>query len=102
MVTTVGTGRPGFAALPDDHRPGGQYRGSFRRAIATRRPVASCLQTGFFFDTIERQDPDFDEDNLVLEDNLEEFGLMTDEEEAYWKSTGRAMRVDPSEPFPST
>lgn len=41
-------------------------------------------KTGYFFDTIERLDPDFDEDNLDLEDNLEEFGPMSKEEENYW------------------
>jgi hypothetical protein len=49
-------------------------------------------ETGFFFDTIERVDPDFDEDNLILEDNLEEFGLMTDEEESYWKAQADRWR----------
>jgi hypothetical protein len=39
---------------------------------------------GYFFDTIERIDPDFDEDDLDLEDNLEEFGPMSQEEESYW------------------
>jgi len=41
-------------------------------------------KTSYFFDTIERIDPDFDEDELDLEDNLEEFGPMSQEEEAYW------------------
>ena len=41
-------------------------------------------KTGYFFDTIERIDPDFDEDDLNLEDNLEEFGPMSAEEETYW------------------
>jgi len=41
-------------------------------------------KTGYFFDTIERLDPDFDEDDLDLEDNLEEFGPMSKEEESYW------------------
>ena len=59
-----------------------------------REAPASGLmpETGFFFDTIERVAPDFDEDNLVLEDNLEEFGLMTDEEESYWKAQAERWR----------
>ncbi|MGC9451631.1 MAG: uroporphyrinogen decarboxylase family protein [Oceanipulchritudo sp.] len=48
--------------------------------------------SGFFFDSIERVDPDFDEDNLVVEDNLEEFGLMTDEDVAYWEREAAQMR----------
>lgn len=49
-------------------------------------------KTGYFFDTIERLDPDFDEDALKVEDNLEEFGLMTAEEEAYWKEQAAIWR----------
>jgi len=47
-------------------------------------PSGELPKTGYFFDTIERIDPDFDEDELNVEDNLEEFGLMTDEDVAYW------------------
>jgi hypothetical protein len=49
-------------------------------------------KTGYFFDTIERIDPDFDEDALKVEDNLEEFGLMTDNEAAYWKEQAAVYR----------
>ncbi len=42
-------------------------------------------KTGYFFDTIERIHPDYDEDDLKIEENLEEFGLMSAEEESYWK-----------------
>jgi len=51
----------------------------------TSAPASGHMpKTSFFFDTIERIDPDFDEDELDLEDNLEEFGPMSKEEEAYW------------------
>ncbi len=51
----------------------------------TSAPASGHMpKTGFFFDTIERIDPDFDEDELDLEDNLEEFGPMSQEEETYW------------------
>jgi uroporphyrinogen-III decarboxylase len=40
-------------------------------------PSGRMPKGGFFFDTIVRQDP-FDEDNLNVEDNLEEFGPVTD------------------------
>ena len=33
-----------------------------------------------------------DEDNLKIEDNLEEFGLMSDEEAAYWESEAARLR----------
>ena len=49
------------------------------------RACAMMPRTGYFFDTIERLDPEFDEDNLKLEDNLEEFGLMSESEANYWK-----------------
>jgi len=49
-------------------------------------------KTGYFFDTIERIDPDFDEDELKVEDNLEEFGLMSAEEENYWKEQAEIYR----------
>lgn len=49
-------------------------------------------RTGYFFDAIERIDPDFDEDDLDLEDNLEEFGPMDDKEEAYWKEQAHRWR----------
>ncbi len=49
-------------------------------------------KSGYFFDTIERIDPDFDEDDLKVEDNLEEFGLMSDEEAAYWQKQAEQWR----------
>lgn len=49
-------------------------------------------KTGYFFDTIERIDPDYDEDNLKVEDNLEEFGLMTEAEERYWREQAEIWR----------
>ncbi|MBK1875612.1 uroporphyrinogen decarboxylase family protein [Pelagicoccus mobilis] len=55
-------------------------------------PSGHMPQTGYFFDTIERLDPDFDEDDLKLEDNLEEFGLMSRSEEAYWTEQAAKVR----------
>jgi len=51
-------------------------------------------KSGYFFDTIERIDPDFDEDDL-MEDNLEEFGPMKTEEEAYWRKQAEVFRDCP-------
>lgn len=42
------------------------------------RPSGHLPTSGYFFDTIVRQDP-IDEDNLNPEDNLEEFGPISDE-----------------------
>ncbi len=55
-------------------------------------PSGHMPKTGYFFDTIERIDPDFDEDELKLEDNLEEFGPMSTEEETYWKEQAELSR----------
>ncbi|MCL5744119.1 MAG: methyltransferase, partial [Acidobacteria bacterium] len=41
-------------------------------------------KNGYFFDTIIRQDP-FDEDHLNVEDNLEEFGPISDEDLAHFR-----------------
>lgn len=54
-------------------------------------PSGQLPKTGYFFDTIERIDPDYDEDDLNVDDNLEEFGLMTDEDVAYWTREAEAM-----------
>ena len=55
-------------------------------------PSGHMPKTGYFFDTIERIDPDYDEDDLNLEDNLEEFGPMSDREAAYWTEQAELAR----------
>lgn len=47
-------------------------------------PSARMPRDSFFFDTIERQEP-FREEELTPEANLEEFGLLKDEDLNYWK-----------------
>ena len=44
----------------------------------------------FFFDSIVRQEP-LDEDALRVEDNLEEFALMDEEDIAYWRCEAEAL-----------
>jgi hypothetical protein len=46
-------------------------------------PSGRMPQGGWYFDTIVRQPP-IDEENLNVEDNLEEFGPLSDEELAYY------------------
>ena len=60
-------------------------------------PSAKMPSDGYFYDAVIRQDP-IDESKLNPEDNLEEFGIVTDEELAFWKSqvnknysTGKAL-----------
>jgi len=58
----------------------------------TSAPPSGHMPTnGYFFDSIVRQEP-IDEDNLNPEDNLEEFGLMSDEEKQYWTNMAAATR----------
>ncbi len=48
------------------------------------QPSGRMPVSGYFFDTIIRQ-PSIDESKLDPEDNLEEFGYVTDESLEYWK-----------------
>lgn len=59
----------------------------------TVRPSAMMPKTGFFFDALDRQEP-FDDSKLRLEDNLEEFTLISDHDLEYWKQ--QAFRVENS------
>lgn len=49
-------------------------------------PSAMMPKNGFFFDALDRQTP-IDDSQLKLEDNLEEFGYVTEEDLMYWKNT---------------
>ncbi|RKX32635.1 MAG: methyltransferase [Verrucomicrobia bacterium] len=62
-----------------------------------REAPASGLmpRTGYFFDTIERIDPGYDEDKLQVEDNLEEFGPMSAREEIYWTEQAKRWKDCP-------
>jgi hypothetical protein len=58
---------------------------------------AKMPESGYFFDAIDRQQP-IDEDKLNVEDNLEEFSLISSKTLSYWrqevaraKSTGKAI-----------
>lgn len=50
--------------------------------------------TGYFFDTIIRQEP-IEEDKLDPADNLEEFGPLSAEDVAYWQALAPTMRDSP-------
>jgi hypothetical protein len=49
-------------------------------------PSGMMPKNGYFFDAIDRQQP-VDDSNLKVEDNLEEFGKVTQVEIDYWKET---------------
>lgn len=50
----------------------------------TAPPSGHMPKGGYFFDTLIRQEP-LDEDHLNPEDNLEEFGLLTEADLAYYR-----------------
>ena len=69
----------------------------FPEGDTSAKPSGRMPKGGFFFDTIIRQAP-FDEDNLKLEENVEEFGPVSQEdldhfaaEAAAARATGRAV-----------
>jgi len=49
-------------------------------------------KTGYFFDAIVRQEP-IDEEMLDVQDNLEEFGLISEKELNFWKESTRKARA---------
>jgi hypothetical protein len=63
----------------------------FPKGDRSAPPSGHMPKSSYFFDTIIRQ-PEYDEDDLILEDNLEEFGIMTEEEAVYWKSEADRVR----------
>jgi hypothetical protein len=56
----------------------------------TAPPSGRMPATGWYFDSIVRQPP-FDEDNLNVEDNLEEFGPISEEDLAYFEREVRRL-----------
>lgn len=54
-------------------------------------PSGHMPSNGYFFDSIIRQEA-FDEDHLNVEDNLEEFGVMGEDEKAYWRAEVERIR----------
>ena len=56
----------------------------YPRGDTSVQPSGRMPVSGYFFDTIIRQSP-IDESKLDPEDNLEEYGYVTDESLEYWK-----------------
>ncbi len=54
-------------------------------------PSGMMPKTGFFFDALNRQEP-IDDATLTVEDNLEEFGFITEQELHYWKGQADMAR----------
>lgn len=58
----------------------------------TSAPASGRMpRNGFFFDAIIRQQP-FDEENPDVNDNLEEYGLVSEIDLEYWKATAQKAR----------
>lgn len=55
-------------------------------------PSGRMPKTGYFFDAIVRQEP-FSEEQLDPNDNLEEFGLISERELEFWKESVRLARA---------
>ena len=53
-------------------------------------PCAVMPKSGYFFDALNRQEP-IDDSTLKVEDNLEEFTLITNHDLQYWKTQAEAV-----------
>ena len=71
---------PENAALKEDGK-GGFY--VFPQGDATAAPSGHFPADGYYFDNLERPDPDFDEDKPDLSGNLEDYGTVSDDQIAY-------------------
>jgi hypothetical protein len=54
-------------------------------------PSGMMPKSGYFFDAIERQDP-IDDSKLRVEDNLEEFGYISESDLVYWKNQIESLK----------
>jgi hypothetical protein len=54
-------------------------------------PSAKMPSSGYFFDALTRQDP-IDDNNLNVENNLEEFSLISDDDLDYWRTQFEKVR----------
>ena len=56
-------------------------------------PSGMMPKSGYFFDALDRQKP-IDDAKLTVEDNLEEFGKITEPELVYWKDQVASLNND--------
>lgn len=77
-----------FRMTPDGN--GGWY--AYPQGDLSCEPSAHMPAKSPYFDAIERCD-DFDEDNMNPEDNLEEFGLLSDQDIAYIAEKAKEARA---------
>jgi len=73
--------------LPGNFNPGYNDNGDilvYAEGDTSYPPTAMMPKTGYFFDALNRQKP-VDDSTLKVEDNLEEFGYVTETDLNYWK-----------------
>ena len=59
----------------------------------SQSPSGMMPKTGYFFDALNRQEP-IDDSKLTVEDNLQEFGYITENELEHWKNQVRSIGDD--------
>ena len=80
--------------VPEEFRTTKDEKGDvliYPQGDTSARPSGRMPENGYFFDAIIRQQP-FEEDELNPEDNLEEYGLVSDDDLKYWKTTTQKAR----------
>ena len=102
-ISTAGPGREWrcpwgqVVLVPPDFRTRTEPNGDvyiFPAGDTSVPPSGHMPASSFFFDAVIRQEP-IDEDNLAPADNLEEFGLLSDLDIAYWEERAAALRGCP-------
>lgn len=58
---------------------------AFPQGDLSQSPSGVMPEFGYFFNAIERQEGEIEDEKLRVEDNLEEFCLISDEDLTYWK-----------------
>ena len=69
---------------------GGLYQ--YPEGDKTVPPSGFMPKGGYYFDALPRETPPFDEDNPSVEDNLEEFALLSDEVLRYYQKETESLR----------
>jgi len=80
--------------VPEDFNTSPATDGSLLIYPEGDKSVAACAKmpsAGYFFDAISRQEP-IDDSKLNVEDNLEEFGLINEDDLNFWKRQFASVR----------
>jgi len=81
--------------VPEDFRTSKDEKGDvliYPQGDTSARPSGRMPKNSYFFDAIIRQQP-IEEEKLDPLDNLEEYGLVTDNDLEYWKETAQKARA---------